>query len=73
MSNLQSGDTIRHTVHGMGTVERIERNAFGKVTRAWVRFRGDLKRVWIDDASLMQTAQPAMFTPRVVADGPQVA
>lgn len=72
MTVLQAGDVVRHRTHGVGTIERIERNAFGKVTRAWVRFRGNLHRVWIDDAALMESAQPAgraSFVPRVV-DGP---
>lgn len=54
MSNIQSGDQIRHRTWGIGTVERIERNAFGKVTRAHVRFRGDLVRIWIDDAAVIE-------------------
>lgn len=58
MSNLQSGDSIRHKTWGIGTIERIERNAFGNVTRAWVRFRGNLHRVWIDDAALVQAGAP---------------
>lgn len=60
MTQIQQGDHVRHRIRGIGTVERIERNAFGAVTRAWVRFRGDLVRVWIDDAALLQPGDAPM-------------
>lgn len=74
MTAIQQGDKIRHPTRGIGTVERIERNAFGTVTRAHVRFRGELHRVWIDDAALLETAPPPAFVPRLVStDQPSAA
>lgn len=67
MTAIQSGDQVRHATRGIGTVERIERNAFGKVTRASVRFRGVLARVWIEDIAPMQAPTSAHVWP--VDDG----
>lgn len=70
---LQQGDKIRHPTRGVGVIEKISRNPFGKVCRADVRFSGVLvPGLWIDDLAIFETAQPQMFTPRVV-DGPSAA
>lgn len=74
MSQIQSGDRVRHPSRGIGTVERIERNAFGKVTRASVRFSGVLvPNLWIDDLALFETAPPPEFVPQVVPSTPSAA
>lgn len=57
---IRRGDQVRHKTRGMGTLERVHRNALGKIVRADVRFNGALvANLWAEDLALMTGGVPA--------------
>lgn len=60
-TEIRIGDQVRHKTRGMGTLEKVHRNALGKIVRADVRFNGRLvANLWAEDLSLFTSGVPAM-------------